>query len=868
MTVSTEVDHNEYTGNGVTTTFPYTFRIFQKSDLVVQVVDLNENITELILDTDYIVTGAGGYNGGNVILSKALVNGYQISISRELPVTQDTDLRNQGKFFAEVHEDAFDKLTMLIQQAISWLRLSLRKPSFVANYYDALDNYIRNLRDPSQPKDAATKNYVDSVANSNLNHTLRTPEAIPSLPGIDQRKNKIVAMDNSGNPIMVLPESGSAADVLIELAKPTGASLIGYPGYNNLNEFLHTTIRTVEEFREPGFTDAQTFQAAVNAGSVRVPAGTTIEITGNVDITIPGDRLILVETGGVIKSNGRFTAYGVNNVHWVINGLVESTGMVAAPAKSGWPNTAEGTQAGDERGFIEFGGTVFAGNDGKNYSVTGSGHVQGPWSGTPDVSDLANQLNKKGIAAWNCSGFTVEGVSIDGFEGEQVYWFSRNADNRDAVFNRVKSTNARFNALNMNVYSATKNIRVIDCYTNNSYNGIESSAGDIINTIHDNPINAGILFGHGTGGGNRLIDGNKVNDCLGTPYSLLYNKDYEGRGYVPIVTITNNVATNPANHFICVSGISGLKIENNICYGLKAGRFIQATVIEGGVIKNNTNYKPNPGTQHVYQAACYSVFESDNDLITLGGSYAPTKLSERAITGGLESNITAFGIRENFHELRTGNPQLASGPEYRFSYDTGVNFIAASISSNLIAYDGAGASANLSFNNLKINNSDVLGQSWEMTTRGYLSPGTDGTQDFGAASRRINSSYFTVPPIVSSDKCLKQQEEWLDDAEKRVALKIKRLLKKYKLNDSVLKKGNNARIHIGVIAQDVRDAFLSENLDPHSYALFCYDEWDESPEIIEEDEDGKLIVKQHYIAAGSRYSIRYEELLCFIIAAI
>ncbi|HAW5768572.1 TPA: tail fiber domain-containing protein, partial [Escherichia coli] len=188
--------------------------------------------------------------------------------------------------------------------------------------------------------------------------------------------------------------------------------------------------------------------------------------------------------------------------------------------------------------------------------------------------------------------------------------------------------------------------------------------------------------------------------------------------------------------------------------------------------------------------------------------------------------------------------------------------------SNLSVYDGAGASASLSFNNLKINNSDVLGQSWEMNTHGYLLPGTDGTQDFGAVSRRVNSSYFTVSPIVSSDKCLKQQEEWLDDAEKRVALKIKRLLKKYKLNDSVLKKGNNARIHIGVIAQDVRDAFLSENLDPHSYALFCYDEWDESPEIVERDEHGTLTVKQPYIASGSRYSIRYDELLCFIIAAI
>ncbi|CAM6376903.1 phage tailspike protein [Escherichia coli] len=652
------------------------------------------------------------------------------------------------------------------------------------------------------------------------------------------------------------------------LSSGNGADYIGYPGYDDLTQFLHTTIRTIEEFREPGYTDAQTFQAAVNSGSVRIPSGTTIEIIGNVDITIPGDRIILVENGGVIKSNGRFTAYGVNNVHWIVNGLVECTGMVPAPAKSGWPNTAAGTQSGDERGFIEFGGVVFAGNDGFCYSVTGNGRIQGYWSGTPNNSDLVNQVNRKGIAAWNCSRFTVKGVHIDGFEGEQVYWFSRNANNRDALFDSVTSTNARFNALNMNVYSAMFNIVIRDCYTNVSYNGVESSAGDIINTTHDGSVNSGILFGLGTGGGNRLIDGNKVNDCLGTPYSLLYNKDYEGRGYVPIVTITNNVATNPANHFICVSGISGLKIENNICYGLKAGKFIQATVIEGGVIKNNTNYKPNAGTQHVYQAACYSVFESDNDLITLGGSYAPTKLSEHAITGGLESNITAFGIRENFHELRAGNPQLASGPEYRFSYDTGVNFIAASISSNLIAYDGAGASANLSFNNLKINNSDVLGQSWEMTTRGYLLPGTDGTQDFAAANRRANNSFFTVAPTISSDKSLKQQESWLDDAEKRVALKIKSLLKKYKLNNAVLIKGDKARIHVGVIAQDVMDAFVSEGLDPCSYALFCYDEWDESPEIIEEDEDGKLIVKQHYIAAGSRYSIRYEELLCFIIAAI
>ena len=97
MTVSTEVDHNEYTGNGVTTSFPYTFE-FQKSDLVVQVSDLNGNVTELVLDTGYTVTGAGTYSGGSVVLPSPLATGWRITIDRVLDVVQDTDLRNQENF--------------------------------------------------------------------------------------------------------------------------------------------------------------------------------------------------------------------------------------------------------------------------------------------------------------------------------------------------------------------------------------------------------------------------------------------------------------------------------------------------------------------------------------------------------------------------------------------------------------------------------------------------------------------------------------------------------------------------------------------------------------------------------------------------
>ena len=64
-------------------------------------------------------------------------------------------------------------------------------------------------------------------------------------------------------------------------------------------------------------------------------------------------------------------------------------------------------------------------------------------------------------------------------------------------------------------------------------------------------------------------------------------------------------------------------------------------------------------------------------------------------------------------------------------------------------------------------------------------------------------------------------------------------------------KSDKARIHFGIIAQDLEDAFKAEGLDASKYAMFCSDTWT--------DIDGK---------EQTRLGVRYSELLAFIISAI
>jgi hypothetical protein len=161
LTVSNTTSVVQYDGNSSTVNFPVGFRFFKDADLVVLRRTVDGFIIPLILNSDYTVAGAGSQIGGSITTSAPVATGETLTISRVMSLQQLTDLRNQGDYFAEIHEDVFDYLTMLIQQVLEDGSRALRYPRGGVNY-DAQGRRIVNLANPVNAQDAATKSFVAS----------------------------------------------------------------------------------------------------------------------------------------------------------------------------------------------------------------------------------------------------------------------------------------------------------------------------------------------------------------------------------------------------------------------------------------------------------------------------------------------------------------------------------------------------------------------------------------------------------------------------------------------------------------------------------------------------------------------------------
>ena len=178
----------------------------------------------------------------------------------------------------------------------------------------------------------------------------------------------------------------------------------------------------------------------------------------------------------------------------------------------------------------------------------------------------------------------------------------------------------------------------------------------------------------------------------------------------------------------------------------------------------------------------------------------------------------------------------------------------------------------------------------------YFRPAIDVDLNLGHPTYRWNTVYASSGSINTSDATTKQDIEVISEAETRVALACKGLMRKFRFIDAVDKKGDDARIHFGIIAQDLQAAFVAEGLDPNRYAMFCSDTWWEEDIVIPArdavdavlDDEGNVVKegreavpettqRKFYETAEeatetatevTRLGVRYSDLLAFIIGAM
>lgn len=117
MAVSNTDSKIQYVGNNSTVT-PYTitFPFTEQAWIKCQLLDEDGNVTNLVLDTDYTVTGEGDPSGGELTTAVAYDNTYQLTIYRVAPLTQLLDLVYNDRLPAQLLEDALDKITYIAQQ--------------------------------------------------------------------------------------------------------------------------------------------------------------------------------------------------------------------------------------------------------------------------------------------------------------------------------------------------------------------------------------------------------------------------------------------------------------------------------------------------------------------------------------------------------------------------------------------------------------------------------------------------------------------------------------------------------------------------------------------------------------------------------
>ncbi len=328
MTISSSSMRMDYIGNGSTNVYSYTFRILDEDHLEVSIRDTDNVTTTLAINTDYTVSGVGSSSGGNVTLvdnGQAWLNGssyleqdYILTIRRVVPLTQTTDIRNQGEFYPEIHEDQFDRLVMIDQQQQDELDRAYKLPET----YDPADY--------------------------NLSFPTPTPTSFIGYDATGEALRTYVF--GSGTGILHVALSGISTSLIVNADVDAAAAIAGSkinPDFGSQNIVTTGTLAA----------GATTITGAISAsstvtGSALIPSSSSLPNTG---IYLPAAGFVGIATGG--RDTASFSSDGSNNRWLQFNIPATGTATVYNQQADGSLCVSGGGSSGNGGNLFLYGGS-------------------------------------------------------------------------------------------------------------------------------------------------------------------------------------------------------------------------------------------------------------------------------------------------------------------------------------------------------------------------------------------------------------------------------------------------------------------------------------------------------------------------------
>lgn len=294
-----------YAGNGKTTAFPFVFKVFADTDVVVSVgkPDGAEAAATLKINSDYTVTLNADQNttpGGTVNVKTAPDEGYNLAVTSSVPYDQPMVLTPYGGFNPETLNNNSDRQAIQIQQLVEQVSRAL--------ITDPTDTIT-----PRQLRDKLLAAVDDAIAAAGASkETLAACEAIKGF--IERYSWDIPHLVNSLEEVEAYPYDGyfwvkgygnpgnAGEDISNRLV---GGETLGKL-FNRLvakaSEFI--SVKDYGAVGDGQADDTKAFEAAIAQGKpLLVSSGSYV--VGDLDITVPLSFLpgaaLLAKSGSTVS---------------------------------------------------------------------------------------------------------------------------------------------------------------------------------------------------------------------------------------------------------------------------------------------------------------------------------------------------------------------------------------------------------------------------------------------------------------------------------------------------------------------------------------------------------------------------------------